>query len=97
MKSITTILMMVAGSISMAGHKSNGQDYSPQSSRPNVFGGHNYSNGVVSQPNVFGGRNYSNGVVSQPNVFGGQNYSNGAKTQPNAFGGQTYVNPFARP
>jgi hypothetical protein len=36
---------------------------------PNIFGGRNFGNGVVSTPNVFGGENFSNGVVSTPNVF----------------------------
>jgi hypothetical protein len=65
---------------------------SAQQAQRNVFGGYNYSNGVVSQPNVFGGYNYSNGLTSQRNVFGGQNYSNGVVSQPNVFGGFNYSN-----
>lgn len=59
-------------------------------SRPNIFGGYDYSNGVTSRKNTFGGYDYSNGVHSRKNSFGGEDYSNGDNSRSNPFGGHDY-------
>jgi hypothetical protein len=57
------------------------------SSRRNVFGGQDYSDGRSTRPNVFGGRDSSDGTSSRRNVFGGQDLNNGTSCRPNVFGG----------
>ena len=70
------------------------QDYSDGvTSRSNIFGGQDYSDGVTSRSNIFGGQDYSDGVTSRSNIFGGQDYSNGVTTRSNIFGGQDYAIP----
>jgi len=46
-------------------------DQNTVTSKPNPFGGYDFSNGVTSRPNPQGGMDYSNGVSCRPNPQGG--------------------------
>ena len=90
---LTAVVLTVVSAFAATAHAGG-----PFTSTPNVFGGHNYSNGVTSSKNVFGGFNYQSPSAgfsySTPNVFGGSNFhgSGGAfsSSTPNVFGGFNY-------
>ena len=84
---IAGLAMLFVGSFAQAQAPNN------VTSRPNIFGGFDYSNGVSSRKNIFGGQDFSNGVSSRKNIFGGQDYSNGMTSRQNIFGGQDFSKP----
>jgi hypothetical protein len=64
-------------------------------SRKNIFGGQDYSDGSSSRKNIFGGYDYKppggkQTITSRPNIFGGYDYSDGSSSRKNIFGGYDY-------
>jgi len=55
--------------------------------RRNIFGGQDYSNGLHMRPNIRGGMDYSNGLSSRPNIRDALDFSDGTQTRPNIVGG----------
>jgi hypothetical protein len=88
--------LAVASALFLLGATAWAQAPNQVTSKPNIFGGFDYSNGVSSRKNIFGGYDYSNGVSSRKNIFGGQDYSNGMSSRENIFGGQDYSFPKRR-
>uniref|UniRef100_A0A7C4LKU3 Uncharacterized protein n=1 Tax=Schlesneria paludicola TaxID=360056 RepID=A0A7C4LKU3_9PLAN len=64
-------------------------------SRKNIFGGYDFSDGSSSRKNIFGGYDYkppggTQTITSRPNIFGGYDYSDGSSSRKNIFGGYDY-------
>ena len=76
----------------------------PAWSRPNIFGGYDYSDGTSSRRNIFGGYDYykpgGQTITSRPNIFGGYDYSkpggSSYSSRRNIFGGYDYNVPGGR-